>query len=87
MEALNRIHTYFMGLRQAFTVSAIGAALSKDSWATTFYHDKDDKSTAPLKELFNFLTTIVGIGAAFAGLAGPAGKSPLHSNPPPNFLF
>ena len=60
-----------MRLREAFAVSAIGAALSKDSWATTFYKDKDDKSVTALKEIFNVLSTVVGIGAAFAGLAGP----------------
>ena len=75
MESLNRLHSYFMGLRQAFTVSSINAALSKDSWATTFYRDKDDKSVTALKEVFAALSTVIGIGSAFAGLAGPGSES------------
>jgi hypothetical protein len=70
LESVNRLHSYFSGLSQAFEVSAIAAALSKDSWATTFYKDKDDKSAVVLKEMLNLMSTIVGIGASFAGLAG-----------------
>lgn len=70
MESLNRIHTYFTGLGQAFTTSAIAAALAKDEWAETFYRDKDDKAATVLKELLNLLGTIIGLVAAFAGL-GP----------------
>lgn len=73
LESVNRLHSYFNGLSQSFEVSAIAAALSKDSWATTFYIDKDDKSAVVLKELLNLMATIIGIGAAFAGIvAGPA---------------
>lgn len=71
LESVNRLHTYFTGVSEAFTTAALGAALSKDSWATTFYTDKDDKSVTALKEVLTGLTTIVGIGASFAGLAGP----------------
>lgn len=74
MESLNRLHTYFTGLGQAFTTSAIAAALSKDSWAETFYTDPDVKSVSVLREILNVLTVIVGIGAALAGLgAGVVG--------------
>ena len=70
MESLNRFHSYFTGLGQAFTTSAIAAALSKDNWAETFYIDKDDKAATILKELLNALGTIIGLIGAFAGL-GP----------------
>lgn len=71
MESLNRFHTYFTGLSQAFEVSAIATALSKDEWAETFYVDKDVKSIIALRLVFAFLQIIIGIGAALAGL-GPA---------------
>ncbi|KAM0187316.1 hypothetical protein ACHAPI_011229 [Fusarium lateritium] len=64
------MHTYFTGIGEAFTTAALDAALSKDSWATTFYHDKDVKSATILKEVLVGVATIVGIGASFAGL-GP----------------
>lgn len=70
MESSNRFHTYFIGLGQAFTTSAIAAALAKDEWAETFYKDKDDKAVTVLKELLNLLGTIIGLVGAFAGL-GP----------------
>ncbi|KAL8926287.1 MAG: hypothetical protein Q9208_003009 [Pyrenodesmia sp. 3 TL-2023] len=69
MQSVNRLHSYFSGLSQAFQTASIAAALSKDSWATTFYKDKDVKSVTALKEILNAATTVVGIGAAFAGLA------------------
>lgn len=71
LESVNRLHTYFTGLGEAFATAALGAALAKDSWATTFYKDKDDKSVTALREVLNGVATIVGIGASFAGLAGP----------------
>ncbi|CAG7923683.1 unnamed protein product [Penicillium olsonii] len=71
LESVNRLHTYFTGIGEAFVTTALGAALSKDSWATTFYRDKDDKSVTALKEVLTLVTTIVGVGASFAGL-GPA---------------
>ena len=70
MESLNRFHSYFTGLGQAFTTSAIAAALSKDDWAETFYIDKDDKAATILKEILNALGTIIGLVGAFAGV-GP----------------
>ena len=70
MESLNRFHSYFTGLGQAFTTSAMAAALSKDDWAETFYIDKDDKAATILKEILNALGTIIGLVGAFAGL-GP----------------
>ncbi|KAI4176712.1 MAG: hypothetical protein LQ346_007828 [Caloplaca aetnensis] len=72
MESVNRLHSYFAGLSQAFQTASIAAALSKDSWATMFYKDKDVKSVTALKEVLNVATTVIGIGAAFAALA-PAG--------------
>ncbi len=73
MESLTRIHTYFAGLREAFTVASIAAALAKDSWATTFYTDKDVKSVAALREVLNSLQMIVGIGSALMGFAPEIG--------------
>ena len=70
LESITRLHSYFKGLSEAFEVSALFAALSKDSWATTFYKDKDVKSIGILREIFNAVGAIVGIGSAFAGLAG-----------------
>lgn len=55
MESLNRFHTYSTGLSQAFEVSAIATALSKDDWAETFYVDKDVKSIIALRLVFAFL--------------------------------
>ncbi|KAJ6083840.1 hypothetical protein N7467_007975 [Penicillium canescens] len=72
LESVNRLHTYFTGIGEAFTTTALGAALSKDSWATTFYKDKDDKSVGALKQVLTLVTTIVGVGASFAGLGGAA---------------
>ncbi|KAJ5543082.1 hypothetical protein N7535_005511 [Penicillium sp. DV-2018c] len=71
LESVNRLHSYFSGIGESFTTTALGAALSKDQWATTFYTDKDDKSVTALKEVLVLASTVVGIGAAFAGL-GPA---------------
>ncbi|KAI4253819.1 MAG: hypothetical protein LQ352_003460 [Teloschistes flavicans] len=70
MESVNRLHAYFTGMGQAFEVASIGAALSKDSWATVFYKDKDVKSVTVLREVINAITTVIGIGAAFGGLGG-----------------
>ncbi|KAL9602343.1 MAG: hypothetical protein Q9219_001909 [cf. Caloplaca sp. 3 TL-2023] len=72
LEAVNRLHGYFQGLGEAFQSASIASALSKDSWATTFYKDKDVKSVTALKEALNAVTTVVGVAAAFGGLAGPA---------------
>ncbi|KAJ5389493.1 uncharacterized protein N7496_000561 [Penicillium cataractarum] len=70
LESVNRLHSYFTGVGQAFSTAALGAALSKDQWATTFYKDKDDKDATVLKEVLNAVVTIIGIGASFAGLGG-----------------
>lgn len=70
LESVNRLHSYFTGVGQAFSTAALGAALSKDEWATTFYKDKDVKSVTALKEVLNAVVTIIGIGASFAGLGG-----------------
>ncbi|KAL8717492.1 MAG: hypothetical protein Q9225_005263 [Loekoesia sp. 1 TL-2023] len=72
LESVNRLHSYFQGLGEAFQSASIASALSKDSWATIFYKDKDDKSVTALKEVINAVSTVVGIAAAFGGLAGPA---------------
>lgn len=71
MESVNRLHSYFTGLSEAFQAASIAAALSKDSWATIFYKDKDDKSVTALREILNAASTVVGVAAAFGGLAGP----------------
>lgn len=70
LESVNRLHSYFTGVGQAFSTAALGAALSKDQWATTFYKDKDDKDATVLKEVLNAVVTVIGIGASFAGLGG-----------------
>ena len=70
-EGINRLHTYFTGMSEAFETAAIGAALTKDSWATTFYRDKDDKSPGPLREMLGGVTAAMGIASAGAGVFGP----------------
>ncbi|KAI4256543.1 MAG: hypothetical protein L6R42_006154 [Xanthoria sp. 1 TBL-2021] len=65
IESVNRLHPYFTGLGQSFQVASIGVALSTDTWATTFYRDKDVKSVTVLREILNALTSVIGIGAAF----------------------
>ncbi|KAI4168770.1 MAG: hypothetical protein LQ343_006152 [Gyalolechia ehrenbergii] len=72
LESVNRLHSYFQGLGEAFQSASIASALSKDSWATIFYKDKDVKSVTALKEVLNAASTVVGVAAAFGGLAGPA---------------
>ena len=70
LESINRLNAYFTGIGEAFEVSSIGAALSKDSWATTFYKDKDKKSVTILREVLNAAATTVGLGAAGARMGG-----------------
>ncbi|KAI9827292.1 MAG: hypothetical protein M1832_005430 [Thelocarpon impressellum] len=66
LRSVRNLHNYFQGLSQSFQVSAIFAALAKDDWAYTFYKDKNDVSKTVLKEVFNAITTIIGVVAAFA---------------------
>ncbi|KAI1078840.1 hypothetical protein F5B20DRAFT_194404 [Whalleya microplaca] len=69
LEAVNRLHSYFTGLSEAFEVSAIASALSKDKWSKTFYKPKNnDKTINTLKAVLTAITTTIGIGATFAGL-------------------
>lgn len=70
MESVNRLHSYFTGLSEAFQAASIAAALSKDSWATIFYKDKDDKSVTALKETLVAVTAVVGTAAACSALGG-----------------
>ncbi|KAL8935688.1 MAG: hypothetical protein Q9211_004572 [Gyalolechia sp. 1 TL-2023] len=72
LESITRLHSYFQGLGEAFESASIASALTKDSWATTFYKDKDVKSVKGLKNLLNGVATAVGVAAGFAGLAGGA---------------
>ncbi|EMR65549.1 hypothetical protein MGN70_012825 [Eutypa lata] len=72
LEGINRLHSYFAGISQAFETSAIATSLSKESWSLTFYEAKDDSSAInTLKEVLTLTTTVIAVGAAFAGL-GPA---------------
>ena len=72
LEGINRLHSYFAGISQAFEASAIATSLSKESWSLTFYEAKDDSSAInTLKEVLTLTTTVIAVGAAFAGL-GPA---------------
>ena len=66
LQSTQNLHAYFQGLSQAFQVSAIFAALSKDEWARTYYTDVKDFSKTALKELVNAITSVVGVIAAFA---------------------
>ncbi|KAJ5373741.1 hypothetical protein N7517_005747 [Penicillium concentricum] len=70
LESVNRLHGYFDGISEAFTTTSLGAALSKDKWAVTFYKDAEVKGLLVLREVLNALIMIIGIGASLAGL-GP----------------
>ena len=78
MESLSRVHAYFVGLREGFTVSSIGSALSKDDWASTFYKDKDYKQITALREALNGANLAIALGATFASLAGPGGEHQIN---------
>ena len=71
LESVNRLHSYFSGLSESFVTSGLDAALSKDNWAKTFYEKDDDEAALVLKEVLNGIATVVGMGAALAGLAVP----------------
>ncbi|OQE38998.1 hypothetical protein PENCOP_c007G00272 [Penicillium coprophilum] len=71
LESVNCLHGYFDGIGEAFTTSSVGAALSKNNWAETFYKDTEVKGLTALKEVLNALVMILGIAAVLAGL-GPA---------------
>lgn len=75
MESMTRLHNYFAGLREAFTVSSIGAALSKDGWAEMFYVDKDVQNMLGIKETLNGIAMALGIVCALAGIGGLVRKS------------
>ena len=75
MESMTRLHNYFTGLREAFTVSSVGAALSKDGWAEMFYVDKDVKDALSLREALNAVAIVVGIVCALGGIGGLISKS------------
>ena len=70
LESLTRLNSYFTGLGEAFEVSSLGAALGKDSWATKFYKDKDQKSVKALRQVINAVMTVVGVAAAGAKAGG-----------------
>ncbi|KAI9681322.1 MAG: hypothetical protein M1817_002605 [Caeruleum heppii] len=73
VQSTNRLHSYFVGLGQALSTSAIGAAMNTPNWAYTFYVDKDVEDITLLKELYNIAITLVAVGAAFA--MGPVAAS------------
>lgn len=75
MESMTRLHNYFTGLREAFTVSSVGAALSKDGWAEMFYVDKDVINALSLREILNSIAMVVGILCALGGIGGLVSKS------------
>lgn len=70
LESIRRVHSYFSGLAETMQSSAIGAALSEQSWAYTFYTDKDDKDMTMFKEIANALIVVVALAAAMAGPIG-----------------
>ena len=70
LEAVTRLHDYYTGVREAFTVSTNYAALGLNKWVTTFYKDKDVDAGIFLKEVFNGFGTVFGMIAAFGALEG-----------------
>ncbi|KAJ5734633.1 hypothetical protein N7533_013036 [Penicillium manginii] len=73
LESVSRLNKYFGGVSSAFSTAGLDAALSKDSWATTFYEAKDQQSVVLLKEVLNGLGMLIGIGASLAGVGLPCG--------------
>jgi hypothetical protein len=71
LESVSRLNKYFGGVSSAFSTAGLDAALSKDSWATTFYEAKDQQSVVLLKEVLNGLGMLIGIGASLAGVGLP----------------
>ena len=69
LESIRRLHSYFSGLAETMQSSAIGAALSEQYWAYTFYTDKDDKDMTMFKEIANALIVVVALAAAMAWAA------------------
>ncbi|KAL9099179.1 MAG: hypothetical protein Q9163_005285 [Psora crenata] len=68
LNSLRGVNSYFQGLREAFEVSSIAAALTKDSWATTFYRDKDNKNGNAFRQLLSGIATAIGLAAVGAGM-------------------
>lgn len=48
LEGINRLHSYFTGISQAFETSAIATSLSKGSWSLTFYEAIFKTTAVPL---------------------------------------
>ena len=70
LQSLAHFRGYFKALEAAFVNAGIQAALVKDSWAYTYYTDKDDFSTVDMRLLILGISTVMNIAAAFAGPLG-----------------
>lgn len=68
LELVNRLHAHFTGISEAFEISVMASALSKDTWALIFYRDKESQSVAVIKEVFNAAGILAGIIASLAAL-------------------
>ena len=69
-EAVTRLHSYFVGLREAFETASISAAFSKDTWVKHF-NGNQGKDVSELRDFLTAAQTVFGVGAAVASLAGP----------------
>ena len=71
LESVNRLHSYFSGLEEAFTTASIATSLSKDEWGVTFYVDKDDSDPTTFKTTLYAMGAVIGIAAAVTGPFAP----------------
>ncbi|KAI0829154.1 hypothetical protein F5Y06DRAFT_290880 [Hypoxylon sp. FL0890] len=78
LEAIQGLHTYFMGFKDSFEESSIGTAFMKESFSTTFYQAKNsDRRIMAYREIINAITAVIGIAVtvATAGAAAPVGAA------------
>ncbi|KAL8827105.1 MAG: hypothetical protein Q9191_003388 [Dirinaria sp. TL-2023a] len=71
LESVRRLHDYHTVVAEAFSVSVDYAALNLATWVQAFYKDQEVVPVPVEKEVFNALSTVLGIVAGVAALGGP----------------
>jgi len=69
-EAVARLHSYFMGLRETFETATFNAAFAQDDWTLTFNRNEGSDINA-VRGILTGAQAIFGVGAAGASIAGP----------------
>lgn len=69
-EAVARLHSYFMGLRETFETATFNAAFSQDDWTLTFNRNEGSDINT-VRDILTGAQAIFGVGAAGASIAGP----------------